>query len=152
MHGREVKKLSELDESGNPIVNAGDEDESEEEIIIAESLCEPTEMLYMLELMLAFHAWYKMGHLFCLKTKTDKANMLNENRTMMNEILDNAPRYDKNGWKLQKFHDMLHIGRDIKIFGSPNNVDAAPNENNLIEFANRPGKRAQKKRGFCLTS
>jgi len=25
-------------------------------------------------------------------------------------------------------------------------VDAAPNENNLIEFARRPGKRAHKKR------
>jgi len=42
-----------------------------------------------------------------------------------------APCQDKNGWKLQKFHDMLHIVRDIENFGSPNNVDAAPNENNL---------------------
>jgi len=58
---------------------------------------------------------------------------------MMNEILD-------------KFHDMLHIVRGIGNFGSPNNVHAAPNENNLIEFAKRPGKRAHKKRGFCLTS
>jgi len=37
----------ELDESGNLIVNAGDKDESEAEIIIAKSLCEPTKMLYV---------------------------------------------------------------------------------------------------------
>jgi len=59
---------------------------------------------------------------------------------------------DKNGWKLQKFHDMLHIVRDIENYGSPNNVDAAPNENNLIDFAKRPGKRAHKKEKFCITS
>jgi len=32
-------------------------------------------------------------------------------RTMMHEIVVNAPRDDKNGWKLQKFHDMLHTVR-----------------------------------------
>ncbi len=47
---------------------------------------------------------------------------------------------------LQKFHDMLHIVRDIENFGSPNKVDAAPNENNLIDFAKRPGRRAHKKK------
>ncbi len=34
----------------------------------------------------------------------------------------------------------------MRILGSPHNVDAAPNENKLIEFANESGKRAQKKR------
>jgi len=141
--GQEVN--AEVDENGKPIVNVADEEESEEEIVVAESLCEPTKMLYMLELMLAFHAWYKRGHPFCLKTKQDKEDVLNAIRTMMKEILENAPRDDKNGWKLQKFHDMLHIVRDIENYGSPNNVDAAPNENNLIDFAKRPGKRAHKK-------
>ncbi len=54
---------------------------------------------------------------------------------MLCEININAPREDKNGWKLQKFNDMLHIVRDIENFGSPNNVDGAPNKNNLIDFA-----------------
>jgi len=107
--------------------------ESEEEIVITDSLCEPTKMLYMLELMLAFfHAWYKTGHPFCLKTITDKRNMWDAIRTMMKEILENAPRNDKNGWKLQKCHDMLHIVRDIENYGSPSNVNAAPNEITLL--------------------
>ena len=33
-------------------------------------------------------------------------------------------------------------------YGSSNNIDAAPNENNLIGFAKRPGRRAHKKRKF----
>ena len=49
----------EVDDLENPINNDDDEDGSEDEDVIAESLCEPTKMLYMLELMLAFHAWYK---------------------------------------------------------------------------------------------
>jgi len=72
--------------------------------------------------------------------------MLSANRIMLHEIKVHALREGKNGWKLQKFHDMLHIVRDIENFGSPNNVDAAPNENNLIDFAKRPGKRAHKKK------
>jgi len=40
---------------------------------------------------------------------------------------------------------MLHM-KDIENFGSPNNVDAAPNENNLIDFAKRPGRRAHQKK------
>jgi len=55
--------------------------------------------------------------------------MINAIRTMMNDIVMNVPRDDQNGWKLQKCHDMLHIVRDIENFGSPKNVDAAPNEN-----------------------
>ncbi len=66
--------------------------------------------------------------------------------TMMGEIKMNATRQDKNGWRLQKYHDLLHIVEDIENYGSPNNVDAAPNKNNLIDFAKRPGRRAHKKR------
>jgi len=65
---------------------------------------------------------------------------------MMNRIKTYAPRQDKNGWRLQKFHDLLHIVRDIENYGSPNNVDAAPNENNLIDLAKRPSRRAHKKK------
>jgi len=51
---------------------------------------------------------------------------------------------------LQKFHDLLHIVRDIENYGSPNNIDAALNENILIDFAKRPGRRAHKKERFLF--
>jgi len=63
-----------------------------------------------------------------------------------------APRKDKNGWHLQKFHDLLHLVRDIENYGNHNNIDAAPNKNNLIDFAKRPGRRAHKKGFLCVTS
>jgi hypothetical protein len=140
------KVNSELDENGIPIINSDDEGEDIDEVVYAESLCSPKNMLEMLEMMLAFHAWYKRGHPFSLKTKTEKTKMLRSIRILLAQIKENAPRKDKNGWRLQKFHDMLHIVRDIENFGSPNNVDAAPNENNLIDFAKKPGRRAHKKR------
>ncbi len=121
-----------------------DEDEEEEDVF-AESVCIPENMLLMLETLLAFHAWYKRGHPFFTQNKSRK-KVLMSIRIMMRAIKTNAPRVDRNGWKLQKFHDMLHIVRDIENFGSPNNVDSAPNENNLIDFAKEPGRRAHKKR------
>jgi len=72
---------------------------------------------------------------------------------MMTLIKNCAPCQDKNGWKLQKIHDMLHIVRDIEKFGSPpDNVDAAPNENNLIDFAKNLEKELTKKGCICFTS
>jgi len=59
------------------------------------------------------------------------------------------PLQDRNGWYLQKFHDLLHIVRDIENHRSPNNVDAAPNENNLIDFAKKNRKKGSQKKK-CL--
>jgi len=70
---------------------------------------------------------------------------------MMKEILEMHPEMIKMDGSYKKFHDMLHIVRDIENYGSPNNVDAAPNENNLIDFAKRPGKRAHKKREVFIS-
>jgi len=46
--------------------------------------------------------------------------------------------------------DLLHIVRDIKSNVSPNNIDAAPNGNNLIDFAKRPGRRDHKKEKYLF--
>jgi len=143
---RKQKLNLEVDEDGNVIEDSDNESEDQSEVGYSESFFHPEIILKMLEKLLAFHAWYKKGHPFCLKTETDKRKMFVAIRTMMGEIKMHAPRQDKNGWRLQKFHDLLHIVRDMYNFGSPNNFDAAPNENNLIDFAKRPGRRAHKKR------
>jgi len=52
-----------------------------------------------------------------LKTRLDKKKMLNAIRIMMGEIKKNAPREDMNGWRLLKFHDLLHVASDIKNYG-----------------------------------
>jgi len=134
---RGEKVNAEMDDDENLLdeIDIGEDDE--EEIVVADSLCQPKNMLQMLDLLLAFHAWYQRGHPFSLQDDKEKFEMQQAIRIMMNQIKKFAPRKDKNGWHLQKFHDLLHIVRDIENYGSPNNIDAAPNENNLIDFAKK---------------
>jgi len=98
---RGLKVNAELDENGNPIVNVDDDGLDGEEVVYAESLCEPEKMLHMLELLLAFHAWYKCGHPFSLMTNEEKKQVLDAIQIMMTLIKTYAPHQDKNGWKLQ---------------------------------------------------
>ncbi len=74
--------------------------------------------LYILEMILSFHAWYKCGSPYLVGGEEGVL------------VVDHA-----NKWKLQKFHDILHISRDMHMFGCPQNWDAGPGEHNLIEFA-----------------
>jgi len=39
---------------------------------------------------------------------------------------------------------MLHVSRDMYLFGNPHNWDASPGEHSLIDFAKRPAQRTQK--------
>jgi len=100
-------------------------------------------------MLLAFLAWYKRGHPFSLKTVKEKELVMNAFQIMIWQIKTYAPCQDQNGWHLQNFHDMLHIVCDIKNYGSPNNIDAAPNKNNLIDFAKNLYKELTRKRK-CL--
>jgi len=45
----------------------------------------------------------------------------------------------------RKFHDTLHISRDMQMFGCPQNRDASPGEHNLIDCAKQPAQRTQKR-------
>jgi len=45
-------------------VSLEDEGRDDDVVVYAESFCKPAKMLYMLDLLLAFHACYKRGHPF----------------------------------------------------------------------------------------
>jgi len=49
-----------------------------------------------------------------------------------------------NGWKLQKFHEHLHLPVDIYMLGSLHDYDNSLIENGLIETAKHPADHAQK--------
>jgi hypothetical protein len=57
------------------------------------------------------------------------------------------PRKKGNGWKLQKFHDILHLAMDMERFGAPSNFDAGPCESGLRFWAKLPALTSQK-RGY----
>jgi len=83
----------ELDEEDNEDVSEiGEVDD--DEIVVADSLCKPKNMLEMLELLLAFHAWYKRGHPFSLKNEEEKTDMLKAIWIMMQQIKKYGPRKD----------------------------------------------------------
>ena len=68
---------------------------------------------------------------------------------LLNSIKEFTPRNHGNGWKLQKFHEHLHLPMDIYLFGSPQNYDNSPTEHGLIDTAKRPSDHAQKSKK-CL--
>jgi len=96
------------------------------------------DVLYVLEMMLSFHAWYKCGEPFQCSTDENRRDIHKAISQMLNTIKNKVPRMVRNGWKLQKFHDFLHISRDMYEFGSPANWDASPGEHNLIDLAKHP--------------
>jgi len=75
-----------LDDDGNVIQVEEDDSFSDDEITVSESLCEPEQMLYMLELLLAFHAWYKRGHPFSMRNLQGKNEVRSAIQTMLAEI------------------------------------------------------------------
>jgi len=96
-------------------------------------------------MMLSFHAWYKCGEPFQCSTDENRRDIHKAISQMLNTVKNKVPRMVRNGWKLQKFHDFLHISRDMYEFGSPANWDASPGEHNLIDLAKRPARRTQKR-------
>jgi hypothetical protein len=53
-------------------------------------------------------------------------------RVMLSTITKVLPRKTGFGWRLQKFHEHLHIPDDIDRFGSPKTFDTSILENKLI--------------------
>jgi len=61
---RGEKVIAEMDGEGNHLEELDFADDGAEEVIYAGSLCQLKNMLEMLELLLAFHAWYQRCHAF----------------------------------------------------------------------------------------
>lgn len=68
-------------------------------------------------------------------------------REMMSMLVCRTPRAEGNGWKLQKFHEILHIPREMSRFGSPANWDAGIGESSLKYWAKWPSRSALNKSG-----
>jgi len=69
----------------------------------------------------------------------------------LSTIKEFTPCNHGNGWKLQKFHKILHLTIDKYMFGSPQNYDNSPTEHGLIETAKRPADHAQKSTSLFIS-
>lgn len=104
----------------------------------------PDDFLEVLEAMMCFHAWYKVGFPYNMDNYSKKQYNASICK-MLDLVKTRLPRQKGNGWKLQKFHEIKHCVRDMMEFGCPANYDTGPCENALIHFAKKPSKTAQKR-------
>jgi len=114
-------------------------------------ICNAMDILYVLEMNLAFYAWYKRGEPFPVNDPISIAAVRKSITVLLKTIKDFTPCNHGNGWKLQKFHEILHVPMDIYMFGSPQNYDNSPTEHGLIETAKRPADHAQKSRALFIS-
>jgi len=108
-------------------------------------ICNAMDILYVLEMNLAFYApWYKRGEPFPVNDTVSITAVRNSLLILPNSIKEFTPRNHGNGWKLQQFHEIMHLSTDIYMYGSPQNYNNLPTEHGLIESAKYPADHAQK--------
>ena len=127
-----------------------DDTESEEDVEELEKPCSLPDFIQLAEALLCFQAWYKLGDPFPWADKAEAEEQINLSiRTMLDMLVTYLPRRTGNGWKIQKFHDLIHLSKDMAMFGSPQNFDAGPYESSLRFWAKRMSQTAQK-RGYKI--
>ena len=80
---------------------------------------DPTDILYVLEMLLLFHAWYKCGGPYRCGNDASRVNIHKAISKMLETVKNKVLQNIHNGCKLQKFHDLLHVSRDMHMFGNP---------------------------------
>lgn len=103
----------------------------------------------MLEELLTFHAWYKLGDPPITEDTTEEEiNHLQESiRKLLAKVKHFCPRVDGYGWKIQKFHELLHLVYFLYYFRHSENFDAGVGERLLKDFFKQPAATAQQRGG-----
>jgi len=83
-----------------------------------------------------------------MRNSEEKEQIQNAIEKMLEEVKTKAPHHEKSGWKLQKFHDHLHLVDYMEKFGSPMNTVNGSTEHSLIGFGKIQQKEHKKTIGF----
>ena len=106
--------------------------------------CSANDFLQLAEALLCFHAWCKLGvNRVGQDGRINEAVIGDSVARLLAMVRHYCPRKKGNGWKLQKFHDILHLARDMGRFGPPCNFDAGPMESGLRFWAKLPAMTSQ---------
>jgi len=81
-------------------------------------ICNAMDILYVLEMNLASYAWYKQGEPFPVNDPISIAAVRKSVTVLLNSIKEFTLCNHGNGWKLQKYHGILHLPVDIYIWKS----------------------------------
>lgn len=105
-----------------------------------------TEVLELLEALLCFDAWLKKTTQWHLSREAEAMDAAKASiRVLMSMCIERLPRNKGNGWRIPKFHELLHIVDDMSRFGAAPNFMAERAEALLKDTVKKPGRRAQKR-------
>ena len=144
----ETQITSETMFDDDPVAYASIWDEGEREPYI--------DFLHLFETILCFNSWTRMDRIWESNPRSPVAREMAEKsvksvQIMMDGIRLYAPRLDKkgklmcNGWMIPKYHNLLHIIRQISNFGPVNIVDTEFEESNHKEIIKLNAKTVQKR-------
>jgi len=109
-----------------------EEDDEDEDFLVEEDLHDEfaqfdvNNQLYILEVLHSFPKWYKCGSPYVVGGEEDVLVVDYSICSMLEKKKKYTPWKQNNKWKLQKFHDILHIAWDMHMFGYPQNWDTSP--------------------------
>jgi len=75
-------------------------------------ICDTMDILYVVEMNLAFYVWYKQGEPFPINDTILISVARESILILLHTIKEFTPHNHGNGWKLQKFHEILHLPED----------------------------------------
>ncbi len=109
--------------------------------------------LNLFEMLLVFDAWTHGSEFWQRphgdqKISVGERNALSGIRKMLHQVKTVAPRNEKQGWKIPKFHEILHLPWAIRQWGSPMNFDAGHCESHHKTNCKKPANTAQKRRMY----
>ena len=94
---------------------------------------------------MAYWAWLKKDYFWKRSDKQSKETAESSIRKMLELIVKLWPKEKGQGWNTAKFHEQLHIPRDIERNGNPHNSYAGPLEHNHLDTKGA-SERTQKRR------
>lgn len=119
----------------------GEEEEQPSTIV-----CDPDSFLYILEMMLCFYSFYRSDQgVDGWEENGIEQKLRDALQTMLSDVVKHLPRVKGAGWKLQKFHDLLHLPWGMSEYGSPMNFDAGNGERALKHFVKNIVTTCQKR-------
>ena len=115
------------------------------------------EVVDLFEDLLLFHAYYTVGWPYDRGAQppsessiyywsVEKEEMLrNYIGGLQHKMTTRFPRRLGNGYRFQKFHEVLHLARCISLYGMPDNYNADWGERALKQYGKKPGRLVKKK-------
>ena len=101
-------------------------------------------MLYIFEMLLCFWAWLKKDEYWHRGDEQSLADAKHAIATLLSETIVHFDRSSGQGWSIPKFHELLHIANNIRLWGSHQNIHSGPQEHNHIANIKQPARRTQK--------